>query len=466
VSERLSADAVVIGSGVAGMTAAVRLADAGRRVIVVEEAPRLGGRTTAFTDRDTGERVDNGQHALFGCYRETYALLDLLGTRALAPLQPQLALTMADEGGRAWELRCPNLTPPWHLIVGLMRWGAIGWPDRWSATRLRGLIADVRRRGAEAVAADVAPALTVSAWLRANGQTTRLCEWLWHPLAIAALNQHPDVASAAPFVRVLGELFGPGPQDAAIGLPAAPLDELYAEPARRFVEARGGRVIVKASARLTLDPHGAAKGVRAGALEIDAPVVISTVPWHAFGRLWETSPPPAIALTAARAAGMASSPIVTVNLWLDGPALRSAFTGLVGGPMHWVFDKRVLFGDRADHLSVVSSGADDLARMDNAAITRAALDQLGCALPDMASRRLQRSVVVREPRASFSLAPGQPQRPPTRTGVPGFFLAGDWSDTGLPGTIEGAAVSGRRAADAALGLRSPSSPGTPAAPAH
>ena len=148
---------------------------------------------------------------------------------------------------------------------------------------------------------------------------------------------------------------------------------------------------------------------------------------------------------------MASSPIVTVNLWFDGPVTEGRFVGLVDGPMHWVFDKSAIFGEQAGHLSVVASGADDIARLGNAEITatrRGADSTRG--LPLARSRRLLRSVVVREHRATFSLAPGGPPRPETRTPLKGFFLAGDWTDTGLPGTIEGAVLSGHRAAEAVL----------------
>jgi len=225
-------DAVVIGAGFAGLSAAVRLVGHGARVTVLEERPRLGGRAAAFTDRATGERVDNGQHVLFGCYRETYRFLDAVGTTALAPLQPRLSLLMAGDG-RTYRLTCPPLPPPWHLIIGVLRWRALSFADRLAVLRLRRLLGDVRRRGADAVAASVPVSMTVSDWLRAQGQTPRLCRWLWAPLAVAALNQSPDAAAAVPFVRVLGELFGPRTNDAAIGLPAVPLDDLYAEPARR-----------------------------------------------------------------------------------------------------------------------------------------------------------------------------------------------------------------------------------------
>lgn len=453
MSASLRADVVVIGAGFAGLAAAVRLAEGGRTVVVVEQAPRLGGRATSFVDRDSGERVDNGQHALFGCYRETYAFLKRIGADHLAPIQSHFNLMMADNDGRRAILAAPRLPAPWHLLAGLMRWRAIGLADRASALRLAGLLVQIRRRGARAVAETVPPDLTVSAWLRAHGQSPALCEWLWNPLAIAALNQLPDVAAAMPFVRVLGELFAPDPSAAAIGLPTVPLEDLYGPPSETYLNARGGRIVLKSDATISLQSDGSIRGVRAGEVTIDAPVVVSSVPWHAFGRIWEGPPPAAVADVAAQAARFQSSPIVTVNLWFDppaGPAIGAPFVGLVGGPMHWVFCRSAIVASSAQHVSVVVSGADGLARMDNGAMTALAVAHLLRAIPRLVSHEIRRSIVVREHRATFSLAPNGPSRPRTVTPLPGFFLAGDWTDTGLPGTIEGAVQSGHAAAAAVM----------------
>jgi hydroxysqualene dehydroxylase len=447
----MTADVVVVGAGLAGLSAAVRLTDTGRRVVVVEQAPRLGGRATAFTDRETGERVDNGQHALFGCYRETYAFLHRLGTDHLAPPAPRLQLTMTDGPASAFTLRCPAWPSPWHLMGGLLTWRALSWRDRVSAGRVARLILRARRSGGRAIAAEVPDDQTVSAWLAAHGQSARLIAWLWRPLAIAALNQSPDVAAARSFVRVLCDLFGPGPGDAAIALPGVPLDELYALPAARVIEAGGGRVMLKTPGSVVVDGDGQVAGVRAGGETIQTRTAIGAVPWHAFSALWDDGPPDALAATCEAAGRMASSPIVTVNLWFDRAILAppiDRFVGFVGSPAHWAFDKSAIFGAGTGHISVVSSGAGDLVAQDNATLSATAARELARLLPAAAGARCLRSVVVREPRASFSLAPGSPNRPAAVTPVRGFFIAGDWTDTGLPATIEGAVLSGHRAAEA------------------
>jgi squalene-associated FAD-dependent desaturase len=449
----MTADVVVIGAGVAGLSAAVRLADAGCRVVVAEQGPRMGGRATAFTDRETGERVDNGQHALFGCYHETFAFLGRLGTAHLAAPAPRLQLTMTDGPAHAFHLDCPSWPPPWHLVGGLMKWPALSWSDRVRAGRVARVILRARRRGAEAIAAEVPADQTVSDWLRAHGQTPRLVEWLWRPLAIAALNQSPDLAAAPLFVRVLAELFGPNATDSAIALPTVPLDDLFAAPSAKVIEAAGGQVRLKSAAVVELDASGVRVArVRVGGDAIDAATVVSAVPWHAFDSIWDAVPQ-ALASTSMHAARMAPSPIVTVNLWYDRPVLMppiERFVGFVGSPLHWAFDKSAIFGAAAGHISIVASGATDLVTQDNATLAALATREMARLLPAAAGARCLRSVVVREPRASFSIAPGSPGRPSTVTPIGGFYLAGDWTDTGLPATIEGAVMSGHRAAEAIL----------------
>ena len=439
------ADVAVSGAGVAGLSAAARLADAGLKVLVLEQGPRLGGRASAFTDRASGERVDNGQHVLFGCYHETYALLRLVGAADLAPLQPRLDLAMAAPDGRIVHLSCPDVPPPWHLLAGLLRWSVLPVRDRIAALRVGRVIRGARHEGPDALAGAIDPALTVDGWLDTLGQPPAIRRWLWHPLTVAALNQTADVAAAAPFVRVIAGLFGPAPEDSAVGLARVPLDEMYAEPARRFIEARGGRILLRSPARVVVD-GGRVVAVSSPDGDVEVSAVVSSVPWHAFGSIWRDEVPPVLQDVAASAAALASSPIVTVNLWFDGPVMDEAFIGLVDSPIHWVFDKAAIVGERLTHLAVVTSAADTLAASSNDEVTSATVGHLAGVLPRVRERRLIRSVVVREHRATFSVAPDAPARPPAGTGLPGFYLAGDWTATGLPATIEGAAQSGRVAA--------------------
>jgi protoporphyrinogen oxidase len=224
---------------------------------------------------------------------------------------------------------------------------------------------------------------------------------------------------------------------------------MYAEPAREYIERRGGAVQMGAAARLLVTSDGVS-GVRAGSEAWRAERVISAVPWFAFPDLVDGNAPAALRGIIDGARRMASSPIVTVNLWFDHPLLDEPFLGLPGRAMQWVFDKRLVTGDDASHLSLVSSGAASMLARTNDELIWTAHDELLQALPDTRTAKLRRATVVREPRATFSLAPGQPARPPTETGVRGLWLAGDWIDTGLPATIESAVRSGHRAADRAL----------------
>jgi hypothetical protein len=332
----------------------------------------------------------------------------------------------------------------------VLDWDPIPWKERLGAVRLAQPLFDARRQLRRRGTVDLqCQGETVHAWLIRHGQGGVLMAWLWEPLAVAALNQSVHHAAAAPFVRVLAEMFSPDPSSAAIVLPAKPLNEMYAEPAREYLVARGGEVRTSALARVVVE-GGRVAGVEVRGARVSTPAVLSAVPWHAIGNLFAPEPPAVLGNLLASAAGMESMPIVTVNLWYDRSVMSEAFAGLPGRTMQWVFDKRLAFGETASHLSLVSSGAADIASRPDRELTALAADEVGSSLPLARGARLLRATVIREKRATFSLAPGQPVRPGARTPIDGLFLAGDWTDTGLPATIESAVVSGHAAARAML----------------
>lgn len=451
-----SPDVIVIGAGVAGLRAAVELAARGAHVTVLEAKAILGGRATAFADPQTGERVDNGQHVLLGCYHETFAFLRRIGTDDRIRVQPSLEVDFVDRSGERSRLTLPGLPPPINFIAGLMDWSALTWRDRLSAVRLASpiRIAQAGKReqekGKRVTRIAASPGETVEEWLIANGQTARIREMLWEPLALAALNQSVRVAAAPPFVAVLAQMFGGGPRDASLALPAVPLDQLYAEPARRFIEARGGEVRIGCSARVHLE-GGRVAYVEARGERLHAGAVVAAVPWFALADLF-TGDIQSVATIRTAAAATQPSPIASVNLWLSRPVLRTPFLGLPGRTMQWVFDKEQMFEAGTSHITLVSSGADEVMALQNDELIALALHELRAALPEARQAKVMRATVVRERRATYSLAPGQPPRPTTGTGVNGLVLAGDWIDTGLPATIEGAAISGRYAAEAIAGV--------------
>jgi zeta-carotene desaturase len=456
----MNPDVVIIGAGIAGLTAAVHLAERGARVCVLEAKAVLGGRATSFSDPQTGERVDNGQHVLVGCYRETFAFLKKVGTDDRVRMQSHLDVEFVDSTGARSRLQCPPLPPPFNLIAGLLEWEALGWRDRLAALNMARPIRIAQEgqrarektgqraegRGQSPIKIAASPGETVEQWLINNGQTARLREMLWEPLALAALNQSVRQAAAPPFARVLAEMFGADPRDAALGLPVCPLDELYAEPARTFIEQRGGDVRIGSPARVVLD-SGHLSHVELRGEKLQAGSVICAVPWYGLSEVFAGDTGAVDEIRRAAAATL-PSPIASVNVWLDRRIMKTPFLGLPGRTMQWVFDKAQMFEASTSHLTLVASGAEQAMSLTNDALIALALRELREALPESRAAKVQRASVVRERRASFSLAPGQPARPATRTNVERVLLAGDWIDTGLPATIEGAALSGRLAAEA------------------
>ena len=447
-------DVLIIGGGFAGLTAGVALSKAGRRVRLLEQRPHLGGRAYSFRDSHTGAVVDNGQHILMGCYHATLEFLKEIGTSDRIRFQPRLAVQFLDRSGRLTALRCPALPAPWHLLAGVFASNSFDLRQKLEVLRL-GYRSRHTRNGFERHSVDE--------WLQSLGQSEALRHNFWDLLCIAALNEDPHIASAVLFERVLRLALFSSPSDSCIGLPRAGLSDCYTQAAATYITTRGGRVETLRSASELLisgrgtssqlrmpnpEPRLVCEGVRLADGEvIEARTVLSAVTCFQLGRLL----PPDLLPSFPAVTGLRPAPIISINLWFDRPVTDLDFVGLRGTTVQWLFNKGRIFGSPEGYVSLVLSGAHQHIHRSREELLAIALCELGEVLPMARQARLKHSIIIKERFATFSPRSGvESIRPLSITPVRGLYLAGDWTATGLPATIEGAVKSGYTAAQAIL----------------
>ena len=439
-------DAIVIGGGFAGLSAATLLAAEGARVVVLEARPHLGGRARSFVDPETGSVIDNGQHLFMGCYRETLRFLERLGSVDRLHLQKRLHVPFLDPGGRVSAFALPSLPFfSWSVAAGLLGCPGLTARERWGLLRVaRDVRRRVRRPETDRAALDDR---SVDSWLSSLAQGAAARARLWHPLAIAALNEAPDRAPAALLLPVLREMFLGGAAGARLGVPRVGLSDLYAEPAARFLRSRGCEVRLRAQVREVKHEGGRAGGVvLADGIRFAGRHVIAAVPPR---ELLEILPPELAADPFfARTARFEASPIVSVYLWFGGEITDLPFAGLVGGDWQWLFNRRAFTGrDSALHgVTLVCSAARSLVEASRDSLVRKALHDLHRFLPASSRAVLRHSLVIKEKWATLTPRGQAAARPSWRTPLPGLHVAGDWTATGLPATIEGAVLSGHACA--------------------
>ncbi|MCM8811539.1 MAG: hydroxysqualene dehydroxylase HpnE [Candidatus Omnitrophica bacterium] len=443
---------IVIGGGFAGLSAAVSLVDAGVRVTVLEARVGLGGRARSFTDPATGELVDNGQHLLIGGYHETRRFLLRLGTVQHLRFQRRLQVRFVEKGGRSFTLDCPPLPVPWHLVAGLARLGSLSLRDkaglramlREGTRLLKGGVSSERELDEE----------TVEGWLIRLGQSARIRSAFWYPLTVAALNEDPRRASALGLWAVLKRMVFSQAQDACLGVPTVGLTDLYAASAARLVQEAGGEIRLNTSVTEVVLDGAEARGIRtAGGDLLFADAVISSLPPGTLKKILPASCRESDPFFC-RLDRFKTSPIVSMNLWLDRPITPDWFVGFVGTRIQWLFNKPAILGNGKSSISYASlliSAAHEWVGCSNEALLQVALEDLWSCFPHVRGVRPVKFQVVREREATVSLTPGMERfRLSARTPLEGFFCAGDWTDTGLPATIESAVISGRQAAQQAL----------------
>ena len=435
--------AVVLGGGFAGLRAAVSLADAGVRVTVLESRNALGGRARSFEDPATGEVVDNGQHLFLGGYHRTLAFLDRLGTRDRVVFQQHLRVRFAERGGGGCLLDCPPLPAPLHLVMGLLRLPNFPLVDKLCLWRV---LMECRRPEVSLETADQ--------WLTRMGQGRESRRLFWDPLTIAALNEDPSKARAAGLKRVLQTMMNEPWPNARLGMSSVGLTDLYGDQARKIVEEKGGEVRLNCpAAGLELDGTQVRAVRLADGSRLEADAVISTLPPSALLKILPAETP-GCAEWAGSLRRFGSSPILSVNLWLERPLTEEFFVALVGCRFQWFFNKKAILklaGVEAGYVSLIISAAADFLDRSKEELVRIAVEDLESCFPAAGPLRPTRSQVVWEREATVSLTPEtEALRPGTKTPLSNLFLAGDWTATGLPATIESAVMSGERAASEIL----------------
>jgi squalene-associated FAD-dependent desaturase len=454
----VSADVVVVGGGLAGIAAALAAADGGASVTLLEARPRLGGATFSF-QRD-GLELDNGQHVYLRCCRAYQSLLERLGVRDLAPVQPRLAVPVLAPGGRIGWLRRGGLPAPLHLAGTLARYPYLRWPERLGVVRaalaLRRLDpADQRLDGR-----------SFAAWLAEQGQGRGATDALWELVGLPTLNARADQASLqlATMVFKTGLLTA---RDAAdIGYSRVPLSRLHGEPAARALGEAGVRVRLRCHARAiepaepeTGDPRasgpegpdgaGGRLAVRADDHRVEAGAVVVAVPHEAAGWL-----PARVVGPAERLQRLGVSPIVNLHVVYDRAVTTLPLAAGLGSPVQWVFDRTESAGldpGSGQCLAVSLSAAHGEVDLPVAVLRDRYLPALAELFPAARQAAVTAFYVTRERTATFLPAPGTAAlRPGAETTLHGLFLAGSWTSTGWPATMEGAVRSGLVAARAAL----------------
>ena len=435
--------AIVVGGGVAGMSAACALAQAGLRVQLVERRGYLGGRASSYRHPGVDEVIDNCQHVLFGCctnligfYRRIGVLDRIHWTRTMTMIEPGGRRTLL--GPSAW------LPPPLHGLPSLLAAKALNRDDKKALARaFRLLMRPIPANSTE----------TLGAWLRRTGQTPGAINRFWRLVIASALNGDVDVIALPYAAKVIRELFLNSAEAGAMGMSTAPLSDLY-RGAERFLSEHGGEVVYNAGVEsAAYDEETSQWALATLAGELFADFLVLALPFEATAKLLPQMPPVdgADAL-AAKIERHQHGPICSVHLWFDREITDLDHAVLLDREIHWMYNKSRLQPWRkgkGSYLELVVSASQKFAAMSREEAISLAVRELAEFFPAVASAKLEKAALVKEVRATFTVPPGiDSARPGSVSPWPNCVLAGDWIATGWPSTMESAARSGHLAAEA------------------
>ena len=435
-------DVIVVGGGLAGMAAATALAGSGAQVTVLERRPEIGGRAYSYLHPALEETVDS-QHVVLGCCTN---LLDLVGQAgASGNIRWYDELVFLEPQGSRSVMRPGSLPAPAHQTLSFLQAPMLSLGDK--AVIARGLLEFLRGYPAD-------DSEGFDQWLKRTGQTERAKRHFWEPVVVGALNDSFERCSTKYAGKVFHETFLRSGEGGRLGIPALPLTEFFA-PVSARAEQLGVRIVRKAGVDRLEPRPGGGWTVCAGEDVYEAEKVVLALDLKQAQRLLGPLPDAPDLYREELPARFLAAPITTIHLWYDRDVTGLDHAVLLDTRIQWVFVKsriRRWAAERGSYLELVISASRDELKMDRGAILKGALEEFERFFPQARAARLLKSSVLKEARATFSVTPGlDAHRPANATVWPGLYVAGDWTRTEWPSTMEGAVRSGRLAAGALLG---------------
>lgn len=442
-SNRSIESVAVIGGGVAGLAAAQALADSGYKVRLIERKPYVGGRASSYEHPGIGEVIDNCQHLLFGCCTNLIDLYRRIG--ALDRLRWFDDITMIEPGGRRSVLRPSALLAPLHASPAFLKAHAFSLADKLAIARgLNSFITGIPEDTDEDFAH----------WLVRHRQTQGAIKRFWEPVLFAALNEELDKTSVHYAAKVCRELFLRSPEAGRMAIPSVPLSDLYGN-ALESLKARGADTNLRTSVtRVTWDEVQKQWTVETETGRFLTDAVIFAVPFEAMAKLLPTLPDaPGKEALAVQVSQFRHAPIAAIHLWFDREITNLEHASLLDTTIQWLFNKSKLQPQRhaqpGQYLELVISVLRSVIPMQRQKLIDLAMRELALFFPVAREAKLLKAAVTKEVRATFSIRPQLDEiRPSSQSPWHNIFLAGDWTATGWPATMEGAARSGYLAAEA------------------
>jgi len=445
--DRSSATTVmVVGGGVAGLSAACALADAGFEVTVLERRGYLGGRASSYLHPGTGETIDNCQHVLFGCCTNLVDFYQRIGVSDKIFWDSRM--TLIEPGGRQSILKPSILPAPFHGLPTILISSCYSLADKLS------LIFALSSRIAEQLfRVRLDPNRSLEDWLNRHHQTQGALERFWRLVIASALNADLDQISYPYAAKVIRELFLNSPQAGSMGMSTIPLSDLY-RGAQSYLEARRGRIQFNSNVESAAwDAERQRWTIQTQGREFQSQMLVLALPFEATAKLLPHMPATAgAAQLTASLNRLEHWPICSVHLWFDREITELDHAVLLDRDIHWMYHKsrwQPQRDSKASYIELVVSASREFATLTREQAIARATSQLAEFFPEVERAKLVKSALIKEMRATFGVPPGVDNlRPSAISPWPNCFLAGDWTATGWPSTMESAARSGYLAAEA------------------